>query len=44
EIDSNSTVELSGNSDIESTIIFENPIQSIDKELLSDIQLKDYFE
>ncbi|CAG8778025.1 19657_t:CDS:2, partial [Racocetra fulgida] len=44
EIDSNSTVESSGNSNIESAITFENPIQSLDKELLSDIQLKDHFE
>ncbi|CAG8834787.1 20074_t:CDS:1, partial [Gigaspora margarita] len=37
-------LNLSGNSSIESDTAFENPIQSIDEELLSDIQLKDYFE
>ncbi|CAG8852624.1 45791_t:CDS:1, partial [Gigaspora margarita] len=38
------TAELSGNSDLENNIDFENPIQALDNELLSDIQLKEYFE
>ncbi|CAG8809827.1 29016_t:CDS:2, partial [Gigaspora margarita] len=36
--------ESSGDSDLESDIDFENPIQALDNELLSDIQLKDHFE
>ncbi|CAG8831369.1 9660_t:CDS:2, partial [Gigaspora rosea] len=44
EVDSSSTAESSGNSNIESDIDFENPIQALDNELLSDIQLKDQFE
>ncbi|CAG8833712.1 5171_t:CDS:1, partial [Gigaspora margarita] len=44
EVDSDSTAESSENSNIESDTAFKNPIQSIDEELLSDIQFKDYFE
>ncbi|CAG8789485.1 36489_t:CDS:1, partial [Gigaspora margarita] len=44
KVDSNSTNELSGDSNIESNIDFENPIQVLDNELLSNIQLKDQFE
>ncbi|RIB19937.1 hypothetical protein C2G38_2180524 [Gigaspora rosea] len=43
--DKNDYVEVdSSSSDIESDIDFENPIQALDNELLSDIQLKDQFE
>ncbi|CAG8841511.1 15792_t:CDS:2, partial [Gigaspora margarita] len=44
KVDSNSTNESSGDSNIESDIDFENLIQALDNELLSDIQLKDQFE
>ncbi|CAG8808263.1 26863_t:CDS:2, partial [Dentiscutata erythropus] len=41
---SNSTAKLSGNNDIESDTALKDSIQFIDEELLSDIQLKNYFE
>ncbi|RIB03874.1 hypothetical protein C2G38_2223878 [Gigaspora rosea] len=44
EVDFSSTAKSSENSDIKSDIDFENPIQALDNELLSDIQLKDQFE
>ncbi|CAG8850497.1 29479_t:CDS:1, partial [Gigaspora margarita] len=44
KIDFNSTAKSSEDSDLESDIDFENPIQALENELLSNIQLKDHFK